>query len=346
MRKYIVIIALLVLAAVGHAQQVTAGVDSARILIGGRSHYSITVHAPKGAKVSFPEYGRNKEILPGVEVLGAESDTAETDTGLKICRRYTLTAWEAGRCTIPAQKVVVDDVAKMTDRVALEVRSVAVDTVKNVPMPPDGVQDVPFSWREWMPVMLLTVLAFLLLGAAFSLYRVLRSRKNVWTPKRTRVLSFYEQAKEELAKIAANKHLYDEQKSYYTDITNVLRRYISQRFKINALEMTSHEILGSMSGLYDTADVTELREVFNTADLVKFAKYSTSVNDMDFYLDSVVRFVDSTKSDEPADVVDESQKEDKGSRVRSMLKLAIGLLVALSVALFVFAVSEVFSLLM
>lgn len=63
MRKYTVIITLLVLAAVCHAQvQVTANVDSARILVGGRSHYTITVLAPQGAKVSFPEYNKKRRF--------------------------------------------------------------------------------------------------------------------------------------------------------------------------------------------------------------------------------------------------------------------------------------------
>ena len=55
MRKYIVIFILLILAVVSHAQvQVTASVDSTKILIGGRSHYFITVYAPKVTKISFP----------------------------------------------------------------------------------------------------------------------------------------------------------------------------------------------------------------------------------------------------------------------------------------------------
>ncbi len=41
--------------------------------------------------------------------------------------------------------------------------------------------------------------------------------------------------------------------------------------------MTSHEILESMK---DVCDVSELKVVFSTADLVKFAKYSTDANGM------------------------------------------------------------------
>lgn len=78
MRKYIVIFILLILAVVSHAQvQVTASVDSTKILIGGRSHYFITVYAPKGTKISFPEFNNKKEIVSDVEVLSAKSDTAD-----------------------------------------------------------------------------------------------------------------------------------------------------------------------------------------------------------------------------------------------------------------------------
>lgn len=175
---------------------------------------------------------------------------------------------------------------------------------------------------------------------------VLRNKKSGWTPKKARVLSFYEQAKADLAEIAANKNSYSEQKTYYTDVTNVLRTYISQRFKLNALEMTTHEILGSMSGLCEETDVAELQEVFNTADLVKFAKYSTTVNDMDFYLDSIMHFVDSTKVDNPVEVVVEPLEDVKETRLRKILKLVIGLLVVVSVTLLVYVASGVYALLM
>ena len=247
MRKYIVIFILLILAVVSHAQvQVTASVDSTKILIGGRSHYFITVYAPKGTKISFPEFNNKKEIVSDVEVLSAKSDTADANGKVRIRRIYTITAWDAKRYTIPAQKVIVGGTTKTTGNVVLDVQAVPIDTVKSTPMPPDDIQKVPFSWGEWVPVILVLVLALILICIVFYLYRILCHKKNGRTPKDTRTLSYYEQAKHDLSEIAANKMLYAEQKAYYTDVTNVLRKYISQRYNINALEMTSHEILESM----------------------------------------------------------------------------------------------------
>lgn len=137
--------------------------------------------------------------------------------------------------------------------------------------------------------------------------------------------------------------LYAEQKAYYTDVTNVLRKYISQRYNINALEMTSHEILESMK---DVCDVSELKVVFSTADLVKFAKYSTDANDMTYYLDSIVHFIDSTKVEETKEVVEEPKENISDTRSRKIIKLAIGLLLVTSVALLIYAAFEAYALLM
>ena len=344
MRKYIVIFILLILAVVSHAQvQVTASVDSTKILIGGRSHYFITVYAPKGTKISFPEFNNKKEIISDVEVLSAKSDTANANGKVRIRRIYTITAWDAKRYTIPAQKVIVGGTTKTTGNVALDVQAVPIDTVKSTPMPPDDIQKVPFSWGEWVPVILVLVLALILICIVFYLYRILCHKKNGRTPKNTRTLSYYEQAKQDLSEIAANKMLYAEQKDYYTDVTNVLRKYISQRYNINALEMTSHEILESMK---DVCDVSELKVVFNTADLVKFAKYSTDANDMTYYFDSIVHFIDSTKVEEPKEVIEEPKENISDTRSRKTIKLAIGLLLVTSVALLIYAAFEAYALLM
>lgn len=344
MRKYIVIFILLILAVVSHAQvQVTASVDSTKILIGGRSHYFITVYAPKGTKISFPEFNNKKEIVSDVEVLSAKSDTADANGKVRIRRIYTITAWDAKRYPIPAQKVIVGGATKTTGNVVLDVQAVPIDTVKSTPMPPDDIQKVPFSWAEWLPVIFVIVLALILICIVFYLYRILCHKKNDITPKNTRVLSYYEQAKHDLSEIAANKMLYAEQKAYYTDVTNVLRKYISQRYNINALEMTSHEILESMK---DVCDVSELKVVFNTADLVKFAKYSTDANDMTYYLDSIVHFIDSTKVEEPKEVIEEPKENISDTRSHKTIKFAIGLLLVTSVALLIYAAFEAYALLM
>ena len=47
------------------------------------------------------------------------------------------------------------------------------------------------------------------------------------------------------------------------------------------MEMTSGEIIERLMASHDRAAIEELKELFNTADLVKFAKYSTLINEND-----------------------------------------------------------------
>ena len=69
----------------------------------------------------------------------------------------------------------------------------------------------------------------------------------------------------------------EDQKSYYTQLTDAVRLYIQERFGFNAMEMTSNEIIARLQQANDQKGLEELRELFRTADLVKFAKYSALI---------------------------------------------------------------------
>lgn len=87
----------------------------------------------------------------------------------------------------------------------------------------------------------------------------------------------------------------EDQKTYYTRLTDTLRQYIRDRFGFNAMEMTSREIIERLQIAGDSKMLDELTELFTTADLVKFAKYSTLINENDLNLVNAVNFIDSTK---------------------------------------------------
>ena len=64
------------------------------------------------------------------------------------------------------------------------------------------------------------------------------------------------------------------------------------------MEMTSSEILEQLQSVGDETKIDELRELFNTADHVKFAKYSSMLNEKDMNLVNAINFIDQTKRDE------------------------------------------------
>ena len=66
-------------------------------------------------------------------------------------------------------------------------------------------------------------------------------------------------------------------KDYYTDLTDIAREYLEGQFDIDAIEMTSDEILEEVRKIQlDNVIFNKLQNTLTTADLVKFAKATPS----------------------------------------------------------------------
>ena len=87
----------------------------------------------------------------------------------------------------------------------------------------------------------------------------------------------------------------EKQKAFYSGVTDALREYIDARYDIGAMEMTTAEIMKELK----KTDISEelqigLKELFERADYVKFAKYIASDEENAAALPLAVRFVAST----------------------------------------------------
>jgi hypothetical protein len=147
----------------------------------------------------------------------------------------------------------------------------------------------------------------------------------------------------EIEQIKADKMVTSENpKEYYTKLTDTLRKYIEERYGFNAMEMTSSEIIGKLMATQDQKSLDELRHLFTTADLVKFAKYSTLINENDMNLVSAIDFINQTKLENvPTEETIKPQlsEEDQHSvKTRRLLKMFISALLVISVALLVYVV--------
>ena len=92
-------------------------------------------------------------------------------------------------------------------------------------------------------------------------------------------------------------------KEYYTELTDIIRIYIKDRFGFNALEMTSSEIIDELMERKGKDNLNELKSLFQTADLVKFAKHNPLINENDANLIHAIEFINETK-----EVEEENQK--------------------------------------
>ena len=87
-------------------------------------------------------------------------------------------------------------------------------------------------------------------------------------------------------------------KDYHTELTDILRKYIEDRFHLMAMESTSSEILDDLEK--KTGISKECREMLSRililADLVKFAKYIPLPEDHEQSMEYSVDFINKTFS--------------------------------------------------
>lgn len=150
MKKFLATITIALLAITATAQvRVNASLDSTKILIGERTHWYITVDAPKGARVAYQHFADTTNVPHGIEVMEQRIDTTHNGNAYTLTFKRTLTAWDARHYNLPAVTIQVDGKNYTTNKLAFNVTQSKVDTAATAPAKPaDGVQKPPFLLSE------------------------------------------------------------------------------------------------------------------------------------------------------------------------------------------------------
>ena len=343
-RLYIVIIGVVCALGMSAQTSVVAQIDSIQIFVGQQAHVTLTATAKEDAKVEFPQFQPTQMITPGVEVQ---------DNGF-VARQmvYTLTSFDDTLYYLPPMTVKIDGKAYKSKSLALKVLTIEVDTT-NVDQffGPKDVQNNPFQWSDWSASFWLSLLLLVLLAVTYYLYLRLRDNKPIITHIRiVKRLLPHQKAMQQIEQIKAEKMVSSEDtKAYYTRLTDTIRKYIEERYGFSAMEMTSSEIIAKLTAEQDERALSELRHLFLTADLVKFAKYSTLINENDANLVNAIEFINQTKlENQPVEeqVKPELSEEDQRSlKARRVLKTVITVISVVSLLLFVYVVYSLYLLL-
>lgn len=355
MKKYFFLIILIASVSQVFAQvSVEAVIDSIQIFVGQQAHVTLTTHAKENAKIEFPQFKPTEYITPGVEVLSNhELDAKPQDNGF-VARSmvYTLTSFDDTLYYLPPMTVKIDGQTYKSKSLALKVLTIEVDTT-NVEQffGPKDVQDSPFQWSDWSLSFWLSVVLLVLLALCYYLYLRLRDNKPIISRIRiVKRLLPHQKAMKEIEQIKADKMVASENsKEYYTKLTDTLRKYIEERYGFNAMEMTSSEIIEKLMAVQDEKALSELRHLFLTADLVKFAKYSTLINENDMNLVNAIEFINQTKQENvPVEETVKpqlSEEDQRSQKARRMLKIAITAVFVICMLLFAFVMFTLYQLL-
>ncbi|MGB1170613.1 MAG: hypothetical protein ACPH4N_01775 [Flavobacteriaceae bacterium] len=253
--------------------ELTTAVDSLSVLIGAQLNYTLQIKADSTDQVLFPE---RTTFLPFEIIEDFPLDTLKAQTHYLYTKKYALIQFDSGRYWMPQQRVIVNGQSLLSDSIEVEVRDVVVDTLKQKMFAIKPLIEVERNYDKWIRNLLWTLLILILGLGGFYSYFVLQKRKR----EREQQLPPFDQALQDLksleARIPSNQ---EEFKSYYSKLTDIVRRYLEEEAKVDALESTSDELLQKLELLQDagkinlqTETLKNLKRVLGTADLVKFAR--------------------------------------------------------------------------
>lgn len=284
---------------------IDVSVDSAAILIGEQTvlHLTVTADKDRPVQIVIP----NDTLMQGVEVLNLskpDSSIIENDR-LLIKQDILVTSFDSSLYLLPPLKVIDGTDTVYSNQVALKVSTIPVNADK-----PEEFYDIkevwkpPFVWADYYPIIYGILLALFLICVIAYIIKRIRNRKSLIPFKKEEPkLPPHEQAIKELDEIKQQK-LWQQgrSKEYYTLITETLRKYIVDRFGMNAMEMTSGEILDVLCKESEAKPVYEnLKQILQLSDFVKFAKMHPLPDENDLSLTNAYLFVNQTKKIEVPD---------------------------------------------
>jgi hypothetical protein len=298
-REFILIFFLTPLFTGTRAQEimVRALMDSNKALIGDQLTLHLMVEKPSvGFDVDFPLF--RDSITKDIEIIKVSPVDTAVIAGekLQLSQNLVITVFDTGFFEIPALPFSVTS-SNITDTintlpVGFEILSVEADsTIKDI----KAIYKVPLSFREiWPYIAILVVL--ILLGWLLIYY--VRNRKTSILHKAMAISTEPPDviALHDLEQLKAEKAWMNNKiKYHYSKLSEILRVYIEGRFRTQALEQTTEEILLSLKQvLSDANEYKRLSSMLRLADFVKFAKVIPEADESASQVDEAIEFVHRT----------------------------------------------------
>lgn len=306
---------------------IKAKMDSATVLMGKLTALHIEVSQDKQAVGHF--VAETADTLTSSVEIAFKTAGDTTDLGnnrIQINRDFVLQAFDSGQYVLPPIQYVMGTDTFITNPLSLKVMPVAVDSLKTV-HDYKPVEDVPFRLFDYVPDFIsdywwvYLLIAIILLAGLFVYYKWLRKGQIPLMPKK-KVLPPYEEAIAKLEVLSA-KQLWQsgQAKAYFTELTDILRVYIDRRFGINAVEMTSTQIIDQLYKNAETKLVHEqVSKILEIADYVKFANMMPLPDDNELAFRRAVNFVNDTKPAPVAEADAEEADEDETEKQQETKK--------------------------
>ena len=302
----------------------TASLDTTAIMIGDQIGLDLALEVPEGTQVKWPPLPDT--LVPHVEIIkrGIADSTVKNNV-LSLKRRLLITSFDSGYFNIAPMKFQVrlpgsgkvDTVA--TQDLFLQVYTPKVDTSKAFKAI-TGPAAEPYTLGEILPWILLGLVV--VAAIVFLVWYLRRRKKNqpLFARKPKPKLPPSVEAIQRLEEVRLSRMWQaGKLKAYHSAITDIMRDYFARRFRFDAREMTTGEIIQRLGKepVVNKEALSKVHSTFALADLVKFAKLTPSALENDSSLNYCIDFVNETKA-VPQETTNEMPANTSGEAKVSM----------------------------
>ena len=276
-------------------------VNSTDVQVGKPFTLDLSLKVPYGWFVEWNDFAIDT-LSEQIDIIkrGNVERTADADSNVIVKQQLTLMTFDTGQIQLPAVGLTYaqsfDDPIRMqafTEPIDLYATTITVDTLQSYKPIVEPIA-APIQMKEVFP-WILAVLVAVLLGLGIWLF-VKRRKQHVdedGNIVRGPVIPPYDKAVDDLKRLREEKMWQSGKvKEYFSSLTDIAREYIEGQFGVNAVEMTTDDILEEIKPLHFPKETyNKLKDTMEVADLVKFAKYSASTFESYTALSSMTEFV-------------------------------------------------------
>ena len=281
--------------------EVEGKVESKDVQVGKPFTLDLSLKVPYGWFVEWNDFAIDT-LSEQLDIIkrGNVERTADADSNVIVKQQLTLMTFDTGQIQVPAVGLTYarsfDDPNRLmayTDPINLYSTTITVDTTLAYRPIVEPIS-APIQMKEVYPWLLGVLLLALL---AFGIWYLLKRRKSRVDADgnivRGPVIPPYDKAVDDLKRLREEKMWQSGKvKEYFSTLTDIAREYIEGQFGVNAIEMTTDDILEEIKPLHFSKETyNKLKDTMEVADLVKFAKYSASTLESDTALSSMTEFV-------------------------------------------------------
>lgn len=202
-------------------------------------------------------------------------DTISTTEGTQYQMLLYITAWDSGYWALPPIQVGYKGHYEQTDPQLISVKSLPLRSDHSIEdIRP--VRGVNLNWQDWLSAywerlayggLALGTLAILLLLLNRHKTAVAQANKRKYMAADLKAIRALKELRSESAYSAWEK------KDFYVTLSEIVRRFLEERFNLPALELTSSETVKAIRALnLEDPWTAQIASMLERADMVKFAK--------------------------------------------------------------------------